>query len=443
MNGRALFARFAVGLLAVLGFFASPAAEASVSVPRDVSSIKADPFAALPQLTSKPVAETLAAAHQADKACIALCELAASIDADPFGYGVKPRPFGGRATPFGRQYFYANGNPTFFTDPTGRVAVVDNFLGGALSTVIGFGVTCATKGCAAYMPEDAAVDFSLGFASSGLSGLKALKYAKEASRLANAAKISGRVAAQYGVGLAGEVTRHELKGEEYTVEEVSQQAVVGAVVGEGGDLLAKGVDAGARRLSSGLSRSESDIAKLLTRDASSFVPRSVREATSDALESVRDFTSRVEFGVTPGLPGTAMAGLPTVRLRPSAFTLLERRPSAIYEVVDNATGNTVYVGKTVQLGGSEMGTNARLRQHVTMKPEWQGRQYEVRTLGKGNWTEFETATHEMKAIMERGGPRRLFPESPLQNRNRSITPWKFEKYRSLHSDYDPNPFGGE
>lgn len=119
MKGRAQFACFVVGLLAVLVLFAS-SAEASVSVPRDVSSIKTDPFASLPQLTSKPVAETLAAAEQADNACIALCELAASIDADPFGYGVKPRPFGGRATPFGRQYQYANDNPTFYVDPTGN-----------------------------------------------------------------------------------------------------------------------------------------------------------------------------------------------------------------------------------------------------------------------------------------------------------------------------------
>ena len=138
MKGRAQFACFAIGLLAVLGLFAS-SAEASVSVSMDISSIKADPFASLPQLTSKPIAERLAAVEQNDAGCVALCELAASIDADPFGYGVKPRPFGGRATPFGRQYQYANANPTFYVDPTGHIVrqINDKWINDAQDTSAG------------------------------------------------------------------------------------------------------------------------------------------------------------------------------------------------------------------------------------------------------------------------------------------------------------------
>lgn len=127
MKGRALFARFTVGLLAVLGLFAS-SAEASVSASLDVSSIKGDPFAALPQLTSRPIAERLAAVEQNAVACAALCELAASIDSDPLGYGTQPRPFGGLATPFGRQYFYASANPTMFVDPTGHESVLPHLV---------------------------------------------------------------------------------------------------------------------------------------------------------------------------------------------------------------------------------------------------------------------------------------------------------------------------
>ena len=373
----------------VVSVLATSSAEASV--PRDLSrhkfstKISEDPFATAPKLDPPSLTQQLRAIEERQAAaaeCVALCEIAAGIEAQPFGvaaaeplnrsedawgqfrfkselvpshnrfgftghywdneaslYYAKARyydPFTASFTqadsflgaiddpPSLHRYQYANANPTMFVDPSGNVAVIDNFLGGALSTVIGFGVTCATKGCAAYMPEDAAVDFSLGFASSGLSGLKALKYAKDASLLANTAKIGGRVAAQYGVGFAGEVTRHELKGEEYTVEEVSQQAVVGALIGEAGDLGAKAVRAGARQVSSLLSKSESGTAKFLTREVSSFLPDSLSlpfAPSTGAVEQGYRLGERMPNGLVAGDgPGAALMNAPR---RPGGYQTLD------------------------------------------------------------------------------------------------------------------------
>ena len=118
MERGALIRSGALALLVVFGLLASPA-EASVS--RDVS-FKADPFAALPQLARPAFVEVAKAVERTNTECVALCELAASVDVDPFGYGSKPRPFEGKATPFGRQYQYAHDNPTFYVDPTGHAA---------------------------------------------------------------------------------------------------------------------------------------------------------------------------------------------------------------------------------------------------------------------------------------------------------------------------------
>jgi RHS repeat-associated protein len=167
-----------------------------------------------------------------------------------------------------------------------------------------------------------------------------------------------------------------------------------------------------------------------------------------AAQSAWDATSRVlnsEVQITPQYGVASAFGAGSFKLglvppggarRPSAFASVERRPTSIYEVLDTTSGDSIYVGKTFQQGGAQR----RFCQHECVKPEWQGQGYEVRALKSGDWTEFEAATHEMRAMMDRGGPRSVNPNTTLQNKNRSITPRKFEKYRSLHSDYEPNPF---
>lgn len=167
-------------------------------------------------------------------------------------------------------YTYVENRPTYFTDPDGNVAVVDNVVGGVVSVGIGYAATCFFKGCDQYSWADAGVDFGLGFASSGLSSLKYLKYAKDASKAANAARLGGRAGAQYAVGLAAEVTRHEIKEEEYSLAEVSQGAVVGAIFGEAAGAVARGVGRGSRIAAQRLAQSESRAAQFLARDITSF-----------------------------------------------------------------------------------------------------------------------------------------------------------------------------
>jgi len=129
-------------------------------------------------------------------------------------------------------------------------------------------------------------------------------------------------------------------------------------------------------------------------------------------------------------------GLETKK-RPSAFESTERRQTTIYEVVDpNNNMQPVYVGKTYQKDGGSAGLDTRFGQHEKAKADWANKGYEIREVKSGNWTDFETATHEMRAITDRGGVR-----NKLTNRNRPITPKKFKKYQHLHTDYDPKPHG--
>jgi RHS repeat-associated protein len=181
------------------------------------------------------------------------------------------------------KYLYAYGNPTVYVDPDGRIAVVDNAIGGVLSVGVGFAATCFFKGCDKYSWTDAAVDFGLGFASSGLSSLKYLKYAKQAGALANTARVGGRVGAQYSVGFAGEVARHELKGDEYTLGEVSTEAITGALIGEAGDVAAKGVKAAGKAAAKTLAQSESKVGQFLARDLEDLVPSKNRTPSKETV----------------------------------------------------------------------------------------------------------------------------------------------------------------
>jgi RHS repeat-associated protein len=195
-------------LLAVLWAFGAPAA-AGASLPLDAPASRvfknADPFAAAPEMDLPSLTQQLRAMEErriAASACVALCELAAGIEAHPFGvasadplnrsedawgnyrftseletshnrfgftghywdkeaslYYAKARyydPFTARFTqadsflgtiddpPSLHRYFYANDNPTFFVDPSGNAAI-DYVTDGAKS-VYGFGKGVAKAG---------------------------------------------------------------------------------------------------------------------------------------------------------------------------------------------------------------------------------------------------------------------------------------------------------
>jgi len=124
------------------------------------------------------------------------------------------------------RYFYAHGNPTMFVDPSGNVAIIDNLFGGAASVAIGWGVSKITG--QDYQWKDAAVDFGLGFATSGLSSLTKLKDAGKVAQWAT------RAGAETAVDAGAEVARKEWKGEEYTAGDMATGAATNLVIGEAG-----------------------------------------------------------------------------------------------------------------------------------------------------------------------------------------------------------------
>jgi len=124
------------------------------------------------------------------------------------------------------RYFYANANPTMFVDPSGNVAIVDNLIGGAASVAIGWGVSKLTG--SDYQWKDAAVDFGLGFATSGLSSLTKLKHAGKVTQWA------ARAGTEAALDSGAEVARREWKGEEYTAVDIAAGAASNLVIGEAG-----------------------------------------------------------------------------------------------------------------------------------------------------------------------------------------------------------------
>jgi len=154
--------RLAQALVIALGLTGTQAAHASTS--RDVS-FRPDPFAAAPKLSQPSIAEQLKALEERANrasACVALCELAASIDAHPLGrevsihapirtegftghywdneaglYYAKARFYDPQLARFTQadsflgnnddppslhRYGYAADNPTMYSDPTGHIA---------------------------------------------------------------------------------------------------------------------------------------------------------------------------------------------------------------------------------------------------------------------------------------------------------------------------------
>lgn len=80
------------------------------------------------------------------------------------------------------RYAYVANDPVNFTDPSGEIALIDNFIGGAFNTAVGYGIASLTD--TDYSWKQATIDFGVGFASSGVAGIgkvyKALTYTNTA-----------------------------------------------------------------------------------------------------------------------------------------------------------------------------------------------------------------------------------------------------------------------
>jgi hypothetical protein len=98
---------------------------------------------------------------------------------------------------------------------------------------IGYGLTCLFEGCDQYTWVDAGVDFGLGAATAGLSNISKLKH------LGKVGQFAVRAGAEAGLDVGAEVVRHELKGEDYTLGQLAQGAVLNFGIGEGGGFAAR------------------------------------------------------------------------------------------------------------------------------------------------------------------------------------------------------------
>jgi hypothetical protein len=123
--------------------------------------------------------------------------------------------------------------------------------------------------------------------------------------------------------------------------------------------------------------------------------------------------------------------------RESGLLNPERRRTRIYAVRDS-NKNIVYIGKTFQ--GEEGDVITRFNQHLARKPEWRERGYTIdpEPLAEGDWTRFETAVWEQHLMNRHGGPRSENPATQLENKDRAITPEKFNEIRS-NPDVTFNP----
>ncbi|MEM1183180.1 MAG: RHS repeat-associated core domain-containing protein, partial [Acidobacteriota bacterium] len=145
------------------------------------------------------------------------------VSVDPYGYIDGPST-----------YQYALNNPASFSDPTGEIAVLDNVVGGAVSVAVGVSLTCMTVGCEGYSLSDAAIDFGLGFATSGLSSLGNLRHL--ASGTAGTARFGSRVAGEVGLDVGAEYLRHTIAhpGEEISFGRLVTGGLVNLGIGEAG-----------------------------------------------------------------------------------------------------------------------------------------------------------------------------------------------------------------
>jgi hypothetical protein len=106
-----------------------------------------------------------------------------------------------------------------------------------------------------------------------------------------------------------------------------------------------------------------------------------------------------------------------------------RRTTAIYEVIDRATGQAIYRGKTFQ--GDRGDPEVRFADHLKKKPKWNERlpdgtpRYAPELLHRGEWTLFEAAVWESHFIQQG-----LKKGLALENTGVPLKEQTFRKYKS-------------
>ena len=103
---------------------------------------------------------------------------------------------------------------------------------------MGVGVVLSRVTGKEYTFTDALVDFGLGFGTSGLSAVAKVRQVQQLGRVGQAAT---RLAAETTFNVGAEATRQGLKGEEISLPDLAQGAVVNTVIGEAGAQLAQRV----------------------------------------------------------------------------------------------------------------------------------------------------------------------------------------------------------
>ncbi|MHB9124265.1 MAG: GH-E family nuclease, partial [Thermoanaerobaculia bacterium] len=145
------------------------------------------------------------------------------LTSDPMGYADSSSPYAGFIT-----------NPLSNIDPTGEWVGVDNVVAGAVSVGIGWGMTCLFEKCSNYSLTDAAVDFSLGFLTTGLSSINKLKHLSKATRWG--LRVGSEITLDMGAEWTRRASHGQTLGEDYSFSDLTRGALVNAGLGEGGAL---------------------------------------------------------------------------------------------------------------------------------------------------------------------------------------------------------------
>lgn len=148
-------------------------------------------------------------------------ELGRFISPDPMGYADGPN-----------LYQYGLNSPVNYTDPTGEIALVDNLIGGAIGVATGWAITCVLGSCSDYTLQDAAIDFGLGFVTSGLSALGGIRHLGQG--VSGAMRFAGRAGLEVSLGMGAEYVRSTIKGEEVTAGQLFKGALLNFGIGEAG-----------------------------------------------------------------------------------------------------------------------------------------------------------------------------------------------------------------
>jgi RHS repeat-associated protein len=138
------------------------------------------------------------------------------------------------------RYAFGGWRPQMANDPNGEI--LNHIAGGLVSLAIGYGASKLCEAAATdeasrkeceYTKADAALDFGLGFATSGISAIGKIKHlGKVGTALV---KVGGEIALDTGV----EVVRKEIKGQDYTVEDLALGAGKNWAIGKAGAIVGK------------------------------------------------------------------------------------------------------------------------------------------------------------------------------------------------------------